>query len=197
MQAPPGRGERGEMRDRDAGRSNFRAPSTAVQPNQPPPNAPTNTMRGPDRRFGSDNAMRGPEERRDNDRRGAAPNMAMQPNQPPPDNAMRGTDRRFGPNNGANRDFSGVRNFHQNFRAERRFRARAYIRPRGFYEHRWTWGETLPPLFWAQQYWIVDFEDYDLPPPPYGAIWVRVGDDALLVDRYNGVIIEVAYGVFY
>src|SRR5581483_10620634 len=69
MQAPPGRGERGEMRDRDAGRSNFRAPSTAVQPNQPPPDAPTNTMRGPDRRFGSDNAMRGPEERRDNDRR--------------------------------------------------------------------------------------------------------------------------------
>ena len=33
--------------------------------------------------------------------------------------------------------------------------------------------------------------------PPYGAIWVRVGDDALLIDQYTGEIIEVDYGVFY
>jgi len=179
---------RGEMRGRDEGRFSRPQANTAIQPNQPSPNAPDNDRRGGERRFGPNNAMRGP---------------AMELNQPQhaPTNAMRGPDRRFGPNNamrGApNRDFSGVRNFHQNFRAERRFHAMRYIRPRGFYERRWTWGETLPPLFWARQYWIIDFADYDLPPPPIGAIWVRVGDDALLIDQDSGFIIEVDYGVFY
>ena len=48
-----------------------------------------------------------------------------------------------------------------------------------------------------RDYWIVDFEDYDLPPPPYGAIWVRVAGDALLIDEDSGEIITVAYDVFY
>jgi Ni/Co efflux regulator RcnB len=158
--------------------------------------APNNAMRGPEQRPAPNNAMRGPERR-------SAPNTAMRPNPAPenrPANAMRGPQGRPGPNNamrGPSRDFSSVRNYHQNFRAERRFRAGAYARPRGFYEHRWAWGETLPPLFWAQQYWILDFADYDLPPPPYGAVWVRVNDDAVLIDQYSGMIIEVDYGVFY
>lgn len=155
-------------------------------------------MRGRER--GPDNAMRGPREERFNR---SPPNMTAQPNhapQNPPANAMRGPERRFGQGNerrGERRDFSGVRNFHQNFRAERRFRAAPYRQPRGFYVHRWSWGETLPSLFWARPYWILDFEDYDLPPPPFGAVWVRVGDDALLIDQYDGMIIEVDYGVFY
>lgn len=33
--------------------------------------------------------------------------------------------------------------------------------------------------------------------PPYGAIWVRVGNDALLVDRDSGEVITVQYDVFY
>lgn len=56
---------------------------------------------------------------------------------------------------------------------------------------------TLPGLFWARQYWLTDYTIYDLPPPPFGAIWVRVGSDALLIDQTSGMIIEVDYGVFY
>ena len=56
---------------------------------------------------------------------------------------------------------------------------------------------TLPSMFWARQYWLMDYAAYDLPPPPYGAVWVRVGSDALLIDQYSGSIIEVDYGVFY
>ena len=98
---------------------------------------------------------------------------------------------------GPRRDFSSVRNFHQNFRAEQRYRAPAYRRPAGWYSHRWRWGEFLPAAFWVRDYWILDFVDYDLPPPPFGAVWVRVGDDALLIDRFSGEVIEVDYGVFY
>jgi Ni/Co efflux regulator RcnB len=98
---------------------------------------------------------------------------------------------------GSRRDFSNFRNYHQNFRAERRFRVGPYRRPQGYYSHRWSWGEFLPAPFWARDYWLIDFFDYGLPPPPFGAIWVRVGDDALLIDRDSGEIIEVDYGVFY
>ena len=34
-------------------------------------------------------------------------------------------------------------------------------------------------------------------PPPYGAVWVRVDHDALLIDEDTGEIITVAYDVFY
>ena len=71
------------------------------------------------------------------------------------------------------------------------------MRPAGFYARRWAWGMTLPPLFWARQYWLLDFATYDLPPPPFGAVWVRVGSDALLIDQTCGMVIEVDYGVFY
>ena len=95
------------------------------------------------------------------------------------------------------RDFSDYRNYHQNFRASQRFRAPAYRRPPGYFARRWSWGQTLPLAFWTRDYWLTDFYVYDLPPPPYGAIWVRVGDDALLIDQYTGEIIEVDYGIFY
>ena len=99
--------------------------------------------------------------------------------------------------NGPRHDFSGFRDYHRTFRAPRRFRADYYRRPAGWYEHRWAYGEFLPTAFWVRDYWIVDFEDYDLPPPPYGAIWVRVAGDALLIDEDSGEIITVAYDVFY
>ena len=99
--------------------------------------------------------------------------------------------------NAPHRDFSSARNFHQNFSASRHFHAGSYNRPRGYYSHHWSWGETLPSFFWARNYWLNDFVDYGLPPPPPGAVWVRVDDDALLIDADSGEIIEVEYGVFY
>ena len=116
-------------------------------------------------------------------------------------NAMRGPQGHPGPNNamrgGSAHDFHSVRNYHQNFNAGRRFHAGGYVRPTGYYDHHWTWGETLPSLFWSRQYWLMNYGAYDLPPPPFGAIWVRVGGDALLIDQDSGSIIEVDYGVFY
>jgi Ni/Co efflux regulator RcnB len=98
---------------------------------------------------------------------------------------------------GPRHDFSGFRDYHRDFNASRRFNAPGYRRPAGWYEHRWSFGELLPSAFWARDYWLDDFQAYDLPPPPYGAVWVRVGNDALLVDEDTGEIITVAYSVFY
>lgn len=107
------------------------------------------------------------------------------------------TDYRRGGYGGPRRDFSGFRDYHRNFNASRRFNVPSYRRPAGWYERRWTFGEFLPAAFWARDYWIVDFEAYDLPYPPYGTVWVRVAGDALLIDEDSGEIITVAYRVFY
>jgi Ni/Co efflux regulator RcnB len=95
---------------------------------------------------------------------------------------------------GASHNFTSLQ---RNVTAQRRFHAPSYHQPRGWYSHRWTFGETLPALFWTQNYWIGDYYDYGLPPPPPGTIWVRDGSDALLIDQGDGEIIQVDYGVFY
>jgi Ni/Co efflux regulator RcnB len=114
---------------------------------------------------------------------------------------MRGPDNHGADNHGPgmrgpapHQDFSS---FHRNFNAPHRFHASGYARPNGWYAHHWTFGETLPALFWTRNYWLSDFGDYGLMPPPPGTVWVRDGADALLIDQYSGEIIQVAYNVFY
>ncbi len=111
----------------------------------------------------------------------------------------RGNDNRFGNNGYGNqrRDYSNFRDYHRGFNAERRFRGPSYRRPQGWYARRWSFGEILPSLFWGQQYWLNNYVAYDLPPPPPGTVWVRNGDDALLIDRYTGEVISIRYSVFY
>jgi|KBSMisStaDraftv2_1062788.scaffolds.fasta_scaffold429394_2 Ni/Co efflux regulator RcnB len=81
--------------------------------------------------------------------------------------------------------------------ASQRFHIGTYVRPSGFYVHRWTFGEFLPAFFFTSNYWILDWGNFYLDAPPPGTIWVRVGDDALLIDEYSGEVIEVVYGIFY
>jgi Ni/Co efflux regulator RcnB len=83
------------------------------------------------------------------------------------------------------------------FNAPRHYHHGTYHRPSGWYAHRWTFGEFLPALFFGNNYWINDYSDFDLSDPPPGTVWVRYGDDALLIDRYSGEVIQVEYGIFY
>jgi len=85
-----------------------------------------------------------------------------------------------------------------NIQAPRHFHVTvAYRQPAGFYVHRWTFGERLPIAFYARDYWIADFALYGLMAPWAGYEWVRVGDDALLVDVETGEVVRVEYGLFY
>jgi Ni/Co efflux regulator RcnB len=117
-----------------------------------------------------------------------------------PQNAMRGPNPGSRGPGGANRgpDHNNFTAYHRNFNAPHRFRAPGtYRRPQGWYSHHWTFGEMLPSLFWTNNYWINDYDDFALAPPPPGTVWVRDGSDALLIDRYDGQIVQVVYDVFY
>ncbi len=84
-----------------------------------------------------------------------------------------------------------------NITAPRRFHAvKVYVRPTGWYAHRWTYGERLPRAFFAPDYFILDFAAYGLISPWDGYEWVRYGDDALLIDIDTGEVIRVEYDLF-
>ena len=116
--------------------------------------------------------------------RGAGP-----ANNPAPSGAMRGQ--------GGGHARIDLHAYQRNFAAPRHFHIGRYRAPHGYYYRRWSYGERLPDIYFDRDYWILDFGDYGLMPPPYGYVWVRYGPDALLIDEYSGEIVQVEYGVFY
>lgn len=168
----------------------YRGGAQALAPAQPAPQDQGNRNNWQDRR-GQNN---GRDFNRPDNYSGNRPNNYQGNN-----NGNYGNNRGYGnPGYGGQRhDFSSFRDFHRDFNASRRFRGPDYRRPQGWYEHRWSFGEFLPRTYWVRDYWLDDFAAYGLPPPPYGAVWVRVGNDALLVDGDSGEVITVEYGVFY
>ena len=71
-----------------------------------------------------------------------------------------------------------------------------YQPPPGWSYRRWAYGQTYPRVYWTQPYWIGNYYNYGLPPPPYGYVWVRNGPDAMSVDVVTGLILQVVYGLF-
>lgn len=92
---------------------------------------------------------------------------------------------------------ANVQRLRRNVQAPRRFRAGTYQAPRGYTQQRWSYGERLPASYYARNFWISNYLLYALFTPPSGLVWVRVGHDAFLIDRYDGEIIQVRYNVFY
>ena len=53
------------------------------------------------------------------------------------------------------------------------------------------------PSYYRSNYWISDPWQYRLP-PAYGPYrWVRYHNDALLIDTWNGEVVDVIYGFFW
>ena len=99
-------------------------------------------------------------------------------------------------NNTATRQPS-INSLRLNVQSSHRFHNGDYRVPAGYQTRHWGYGERLPRGYFASDYWIGDFLMFGLFAPPTDLVWVRVGDDALLVDRYSGDIVQVRYDVFY
>jgi Ni/Co efflux regulator RcnB len=91
-----------------------------------------------------------------------------------------------------------VRVTRKTFRAPRRFHiGRPWVAPRGFVFRHFRLGERVPAVLLATDYFLTSYWLYGLEAPPPGYIWIREGTDAVLVDRYTGEVVQVAYDVFY
>lgn len=134
--------------------------------------------------------------RRDNDRRDNRADFRRDDRRDYGRNDRGWNDNRRWDNNRGwdNRRYS---QYYRNWNSSNRYRAGVYYRPSGYYYRRWTFGDILPSIFWSNRYWLNNYYAYDLPPPPAGTVWVRYGDDALLIDRFTGEVIQVSYSVFW
>jgi Ni/Co efflux regulator RcnB len=186
------------------------APAAMADPNDNQPNQHDSTR--PDR--GDNNpgdAMKGPNDNTSgpNDMQNNGPRGSSNDNNRMQGNGNNNNDRMRDNNNRdndrtvnktvvhktVNRDV--VLKARANITAPRRFHAaKAYVRPTGWYAHRWTYGERLPRAFFAPDYFLLDFAAYGLIAPWDGYEWVRYGDDALLIDTDSGEVIRVEYDLF-
>ena len=112
-------------------------------------------------------------------------------------------DRRWDGNRtgGWNRDWRRDNRFAwQSYRNQHRdvFRMGRYYSPYSNWSYRRLGiGFMLQPLFFSQDYWIDDPWMYRLP-EAYGPYrWVRYYDDALLVNIYDGEVVDVIYDFFW
>ena len=129
----------------------------------------------------------------------------------------RDNDRNWGDRNGGYRDGNRTagRDYrrwdHRSWRNDRRydwnryrsanrnvFRLGVYYSPyRNYSYRRLNIGWFLDSLFYSNRYWINDPWRYRLP-EVYGPYrWVRYYDDVLLVDIYNGEVVDVIYDFFW
>jgi Ni/Co efflux regulator RcnB len=76
------------------------------------------------------------------------------------------------------------------------FHLGAYYDPFGFGYRSFAIGYHLGPAYTGRQYRI-DPGIYSLPFPPPGTAWVRYWDDALLVDKWTGEVIDVIHNFFW
>ncbi len=83
------------------------------------------------------------------------------------------------------------------YRTPQRFHAPFYRPPYGYYARNWGFGDVLPRGWYGQDYRILDWWVYDLPIPPVGYDWVRIGDDAVLIDSFTGRVVQVVYDLFW
>jgi Ni/Co efflux regulator RcnB len=58
-------------------------------------------------------------------------------------------------------------------------------------KHRWARGERLPPAYYQNRAYYVDYRTYHLRPPPRGYRWVRVDNDYMLIALTTGLIASI------
>ncbi len=77
------------------------------------------------------------------------------------------------------------------------YRGPAWKAPKGYSANRyWNRGQKLPSAYRNRNY-VIDHHAYRLKQPPRGYQWVRVNNNAYLVQQNNGLITQIVLSMFY
>lgn len=90
----------------------------------------------------------------------------------------------------------GYLQYRKTVTATRRYDAGAFDAPAGYTYMRYTVGDHVPAVLLQGNLALSDYADYQLDRPPQGLEWIRVGDDALLVDPSSGEVVQTDYNLF-
>ena len=73
----------------------------------------------------------------------------------------------------------------------------AFVAPNGYTYSRYELGAHVPAVLRDDDTLVLTgYSTYALQAPPAGLTWIRVGDDAMLVDRKTGEVVETDYNLF-
>jgi len=89
-------------------------------------------------------------------------------------------------------DWWNWRRTHRNY-----FHLGFYYDPFGWGYRPYSIGWRLWPAYYSSRYWISDPWQYRLPYAPPGYRWIRYYDDLLLVDMWDGQVVDVVYDFFW
>ncbi len=78
-----------------------------------------------------------------------------------------------------------------------RFRLGYYMDPFGWGYRPYSIGWRLRPSYYGSNYWIHDPWQYRLPYAPPGYRWIRYYDDAILIDTWDGRVVDVIHHFFW
>jgi Ni/Co efflux regulator RcnB len=131
---------------------------------------------------------------------GSVPRQGAQP--PLPTSTRRSTENRLSSvtaQRWRNNWRSNNRYDWQNHRRHHRslFHFGFYYDPFGWGYQRYSIGSRLWPSYYRSSYWLNDPWQYRLPYAPPGYRWIRYYDDAVLVDTWDGQVVDVIYNFFW
>jgi Ni/Co efflux regulator RcnB len=73
----------------------------------------------------------------------------------------------------------------------------AFVAPNGYTYSRYELGARMPAVLLSDDSLVLTgYSTYALRVPQSGLTWIRVGNDALHVDRTTGEVVETDYGLF-
>jgi Ni/Co efflux regulator RcnB len=92
----------------------------------------------------------------------------------------------------------GYRQYARTITAKKHYNAGVYVSPSGYVYSRYAVGARAPEMFRGGHATLDHYSTYGLDTPPVGTdlAWIRVGDDALLIDQSTGEVVQADYGLF-
>jgi Ni/Co efflux regulator RcnB len=92
-------------------------------------------------------------------------------------------------------DADGYTKYRRSVTVTKHYTVAPFVAPSGYTYTRYDLGQRVPVTLISEPYEL-KYQAYDLQAPPGGLTWVRVGNDALLVSRRDGEVVQTEYGIF-
>lgn len=90
----------------------------------------------------------------------------------------------------------GYTQYRKTVTSTKQYNVGAFMAPSGYTYQKFAVGDRISPLLLHGNVALTDFQTYQLIAPPSGAMWIRDGRDALLVDTNTGEVIQAQYDIF-
>jgi Ni/Co efflux regulator RcnB len=90
----------------------------------------------------------------------------------------------------------GYKRYVRTITATKHYNTSVFMGPPGYSYTRYTIGDRAPSMLLGGRYTLVKYSTYGLEAPPNGLTWIRVGDDALLLDGKTGEVVQTDYSLF-